>query len=119
MKSTLEVQIKKTRKGVIRMKSTLLVIAVALTLGLLVASGAAAQQAGSDRQIDVMGPEYNKTPSPDSAVAGGAKTPEIAPPAPRKGIDVMEPESTATPSRESTAVGGVETELPPPRPRNP
>ena len=38
------------------MKSTLIVIAIALASGLLVASGAGAQY---HRQIDVLGPEYN------------------------------------------------------------
>ena len=87
------------------MKSILIVIAVALASGLLVASGAMAseeccvmgpqaQQVGPRHQIDVMGPEYNTTPSLDSAVPGGAETLEMAPAAPRHEIDVMGPEYT-------------------------
>jgi hypothetical protein len=102
------------------MKSTLIVIALALASGLLVASGALAseeycemvpqaQQVGSRHQIDVMGPEYNKAPSLDSAAAGGADTLEFAPAGSRHQIDVMGPEYSATPSLGSAISGGVET----------
>jgi hypothetical protein len=88
------------------MKGTLILIAVALASGLLVASGAMAgegycvtepqaQQGGSRHQIDVMGPEYNMTPDLDSAVSGEqAETGEMAPAASRHEIDVMGPEYT-------------------------
>jgi hypothetical protein len=102
------------------MKSTLIVIALALASGLLVASGALAsqtygemvtqdQQVGARHQIDVMGPEYNKTPSLDWAAAGGIATLELAPAAPRHGFDVMGPEYSATPSLGSPISGGVDT----------
>ncbi len=101
------------------MKS-LIVIAVALASGFLVASGALAddeccvpgpqhQQVESRHQIDVMGLEYDKTPSLDAAAAGGANTPEIAPAAPRHGIDVMGREYNTEPGLDS-AVSGVRGE---------
>lgn len=68
-----------------------------------------AQQVGSGHEIDAMGPEYNTTPSLDSAAAGGADTPEFAPAVPRHGIDVMGPEYNAEPSLDS-AVPGVQVE---------
>jgi hypothetical protein len=87
------------------MKSTLIVIAVALVSGLLVATGAMAgegccvtapqvQQVGSRHGIDVMGPEYTD-PDLGPAISGGqAETGEVAPAASRHGIDVMGPEYT-------------------------
>ncbi len=102
------------------MKSTLIVMAIVLASGFLVASGAMAndeccvpgpqaQQFGSGHGIDVMGPGYNTTPSLHAAAAGGAATQEFAPAAPRQGIDVMGREYNATPSLDAKISGGAAT----------
>ncbi len=104
------------------MKSTLIVIALALASGLLVASGAMAQEClgcnvtgtqaqefGSRHGIDIMGPEYNATPSLDAAAAGGAATEEIAPAGSRNQLDVMGREYNETPSLDSAISGGATT----------
>jgi hypothetical protein len=56
------------------MKSTLIVLAIALASGLLVASGAVAQQVGSNRQIDVLGPEYNDLDLRSASSGGQAES---------------------------------------------
>ncbi len=104
------------------MKSMLIVVALALASGLLVASGAMAQECeqcnvmgpqaqdvGSSHGIDVMGPEYNATPSLNAAAAGGAATEEIAPAGARQQLDVMGREYNETPSINSAISGGAET----------
>jgi hypothetical protein len=54
------------------MKSTLIVVALALASGLLVASGALASEGWEHRQIDVMGPEYNDQDLRPAASVGQA-----------------------------------------------
>ena len=104
------------------MKSTLIVIALALASGLLVASGALAsqtygemvtqdQQVGARHQIDVMGPEYDKTSSLDSAAAGGTATLELAPAASHRQIDVMGPEYRDLDLRSAIPGGQAQSEM--------
>ncbi len=103
-----------------RMKSTLIVIAVALASGLLVASGALAQQGWEHRQIDVMGPGY-ANPDLRSAISGGQaeseaflpETGEMVPAASRHQIDVMGPEYTNPGLHSATSGGEAELELAP------
>lgn len=88
------------------MKSTLIVIAVALASGLLVASGALAgeagwgtgpqaQQAGFRHEVDIMAPGLYTTWDLGSAIsAGQAETGEMAPAGSRREIDVMGSEYT-------------------------
>ena len=91
------------------MKSTLIVIAITLASGLLVASGALAG-------IDVMGPEY-AAPYLRSAISGGqaeserflGETGEMASAASRHEIDVMGPEYTTPDLRPAFSGGQIET----------
>jgi len=71
------------------MKSTLIVIAIALASGLLVASGAGAQ---SHRQIDVLGPEYNDLDLRGASSAEKAETGEMVPAGSSEGVDILGPD---------------------------
>jgi hypothetical protein len=103
------------------MKSTLIVIAVALASGLLVASGALAgeagwgtgpqaQQAGFRHEVDIMAPGLYTTWDLGSAIsAGQAETGEMAPAGSRREIDVMGSEYTTWDQDSAISAGQAET----------
>jgi len=90
------------------MKSTLIVIAVVLASGLLVASGALAgeggwvtgpqaQPAGSRHEVDIMAPGYNTWDLDSSIAAGQGGGEEMTPPisSPQQGNEELSPAGSA------------------------